>query len=141
MVRSSWLSAEVGCQKPAHGGANLGGMGLQREVPGVEQDNLGLWHGTLVSERTGRQEMWIVAAPDGQQRGRMRPEVSLERRIKSEIAGVIQDQVELDFLGAGPRHVGVVQGVAVRRYQRGIGAMQVLPVADGIGGQRGPAGL
>jgi hypothetical protein len=90
----------MGCQEALDGVAYLGGMGLESEMAGIEQNDLRLRQVTTVSQRAGRQEMGVVAPPDGQQGRRMRTEIAVEGRIKRQIAGVIQDQVKLDLVGA-----------------------------------------
>ncbi len=79
----------------AHGTADLCRMRLQREVPGVEQNDFGIRQIPAKGQRTSRQEMRIVLAPNRQQRWTVRLEIVLEGRVEREVTGIVQDQVEL----------------------------------------------
>lgn len=69
----------------------------------------------------------------------MLAEIRLESRIKHDIAAIVEDQVQLDFLGSGSRHIGDVELIAIGRQQVKIGPGAILPVADCVRRQRGAA--
>lgn len=61
--------------------ADLRGMGFQREMPGIEQMHISVGKIIFVRERTGRDEGWIVSAPNRQQRWLVAAEISVERGV------------------------------------------------------------
>src|SRR5438552_10111143 len=73
-------------------------MSLQREMTGVEEMNLRIRIIACERLRSGRQKERIILSPDRQQGWPAFAEESLKLRIKRDIAGVIQKQVELDFV-------------------------------------------
>src|SRR2546426_300537 len=98
-------------------------------MAGVEEPYLSVV--VVALERLGarRQEEGVVLAPYRQQRRPVRAEVFLERRVQRDIAGVIEEQVELDLVVAGPREQRRVERVALGRDQRLVlHAMHVLPL-------------
>src|SRR5215475_9359425 len=62
----------------------------------------------------------IVLAPDRQQWWLVLSEVSLEVRIQSDIAGVVEQQIELRLMRSRACQIVVVQRAAIRRHGRGI---------------------
>ena len=102
-------------QEIADGGRDLGGMGFQREMAGVEEAHDRLRHVALERLGARRQEERIVLAPHRQEGRLVGAEIVLEGRIERDIALVVAKQVELHFVGAGPGQVEIVERVAVRR--------------------------
>ena len=47
-------------------------------------------------------------------------EVRLELRIQSDIAGVVEQQIELRLLRTRPRQIVIIEGAAIRRHGRRI---------------------
>ena len=82
-----------------------------------------------------RNEGRIMTPPSGQQWRTVLSEMRLEIRIERHVGAVVVDQVELDFLCFGPRHVGDVEFVSIRRKKLGVGSGAVLPGPDRVGGQ------
>ena len=76
-------------------------MRLQRKMACVVEMHLGSRVITFERLRARRQKERVVLAPDREQRRAFRAEVLLELRIERNVAGVIQEQVELDFVIAG----------------------------------------
>src|SRR5262245_55306483 len=93
---------------------DFGGMGLQGEVTGVEEAHLGRRDVTLERFRAWRKEERVVLAPDREQARRVLTEVFLERGVKRDVALVVAEQVQLDFIGARTGKVVIVQGDTIR---------------------------
>src|SRR5262245_32163288 len=83
-------------------GRNFGRVSFQREMTGIEELNLSIR--IIASERLrpGRQEERIILAPDSQERQPLFAEERLKFGIQGDIAGVIEEQVELDIIVTGP---------------------------------------
>src|SRR5262249_34972297 len=104
-------------------------MGFQREVPRIEEADDRTRN--IALERLGarRQEERVVLAPRREQRRPVLAEVVLELGIQREIAGVIEEEVELDLVVAGPREQRRVERIALRRDQGLVlHTMRVLPL-------------
>src|SRR5260370_40182089 len=93
-------SSELSSQEVADGRCDLAGVGVEREMPRVEEPDFGVAVVALESLRTGRQEERVVPAPHGEQRRLAGTEVLLEFRIQRDVAGVVEEQVELDLVVA-----------------------------------------
>ena len=78
-------------------------MGLEGEMPCVEQVDLGIGQILLVGERSSWNEGRVMPAPDGEERGLVLPEVSLELRVQRNIRTIVQNEVELHLLRARSR--------------------------------------
>jgi len=82
------------------------------KMAGVVEVNLRVW---IVARKTpfapeGKKER-IVPAPDGEKRGAFFfSEVLLELRVKGHVAGIIQEQVELNLVNAGDGPAGRSRG-------------------------------
>jgi DNA-binding CsgD family transcriptional regulator len=119
-----WLSG----QELADGGRDLPGVGLQGEVAGVEKADVRARDVTLEGFGASRQEERVVLAPHREERRPAGAEVLLPRRVERHIAGVVEEQVELDLIVAGAAQVVVVEAVAVRADPRRVrDAVRVLP--------------
>ena len=98
-----WVVKSAG-EKIADCLRDLGSMRLQREMTGVEKADLRL--GNVAPEPLGawRKEERIVLAPHRQKRRLVRAEVVLERGVQCDVALVVAEEVELDFIrtGTGP---------------------------------------
>ena len=66
----------------------------------VEQMDLSLRQIAPVGLGPGGKEMRVVAAPGGEQRRLMSPEIGLEIGVARDIATIVEDKVELDFVCA-----------------------------------------
>jgi hypothetical protein len=77
-------------------------VGVEREVTGVVETHLGARDVALERFSTSGQEQRITLAPDRQQWWLLCEEIFLELGIQRDIAGVIQKQVKLDLVIAGP---------------------------------------
>ena len=108
-------------------------MGLEGEMPCVEQVDLGIGQILLVGERSCWNEGRVMPAPDGEERGLVLPEVSLELGVQRDIRAIVQNEVELHLLRARSRHVSDVEFPTVRAQQLGIGAGPILPIAYRFG--------
>src|SRR5262245_20918361 len=103
-------------------------MGLQGEMAGVDETDVGAWDVSLEGLGPGRQEKRIVPAPYRKQRRPAGPEVLLECRVERHVARIVEEQVELDFIGAAASEVVIVEPVAVRTDPGLVGdTMRVLP--------------
>src|SRR5262245_28168142 len=96
---------------------DLCAMCFEREVPRVEEVDDRTRN--IALERLGarRQEERIVLAPHREQRRPVRAEVLVELRVQSDIARVVEEQVELDLVVAGTSEQRRVERVALRRDQ------------------------
>src|SRR5436309_6132544 len=112
------IGTDSGCEEAADRRRDLRGMRFQREVTRVEESDDGTGNIPLERLGAGRQEERVVLAPHRQQRRPVRAEVFLERRVQRDIAGIIEAQVELDLVVAGPSEQRRVQRVALGRDQR-----------------------
>jgi len=75
---------------------------LQGEVAGFEEMHLRAW--VVAFERFGsrRQEERVIVAPNCERRWPLAAKVFLESGIERDVAGIIQKQVQLDFVVPGP---------------------------------------
>ena len=96
-------------------------MGLEGEVTGVDETNVGVGDVALEGFGPGRQEERIVPALHREQSRPARAEVLLERRVERHVARVVEEQVELDLVGAAACEIVVVEPVAVRTDPRLVG--------------------
>jgi hypothetical protein len=94
-------SSGHGRQEVADGGGDLGRVRLEGEVAGVEEPDVGARDVALEGFGSGRKEEGVIAAPDGKQRRLAGPEVLLEVGIVLNVAGIVQEQVQLDLVGTG----------------------------------------
>src|SRR5215510_15624195 len=97
------LSTGLEGQQIADRRRDLWGMRFKREVPGVEEtDDRGR---DIALERLGarRKEEWVVLAPHRQQRWPVDTEIFVELRVECDVTGVVEEQIELDLVVAGPR--------------------------------------
>src|SRR5215467_13337446 len=123
------IATDSGCEEAADRRRDLRGMRLQREVTRVEKTHDSTRNIALERLGAGREEERVVLAPYRQQRRPVRAEVFLERRVQRDIAGVIEEQVELDLVVAGPSEQRRVERIALGRDQRLVlYTMHVLPL-------------
>src|SRR5262245_39098706 len=87
----------VRLEEVLHGGGDFHDMCFQREMSGIEELNLGSRNIFPKRFRSYRNEEGIVLAPNRQQRRLRLAEIFLKLRIKLQIRGVVQKQIELDF--------------------------------------------
>src|SRR5215470_3827342 len=137
----SETSASPGCrsrrEKISDRRRDLLSMRFQCEVASIEEADDRIRN--VAPERLGTQwqEKGIVLAPDRQEGRPVRPEVVLEGRVKSDIALVVAEQVQLDLIGAGAGQIEVVERIAVRGNGSRVGnAVGVLP-SRRLGAQEG----
>src|SRR5262245_18915135 len=111
---------------------------FQREVPRIEEAHDRTRKIALERLGAGRQKEWIVLAPHRQQRRPVGAEVVVKLRIQRDIAGVVEEQVELDLVVARPSEQRRIERIALGRDQRLVGhAVHVLP-PGGLGRQELP---
>src|SRR5215469_689899 len=89
-------------------------MGLKREMSSIKKVNISIGIVALESLGAGRQEEWIVLSPDREQRGFLRAEVVLKLRIEGHITGIVQEQVQLNFVIPRPRQQGRIERIGFR---------------------------
>src|SRR5215470_15165385 len=112
----------------ADGGRDVVAMRFQREMAGVEELHFRLRIVPLERLGAGRQEEGVVLAPDGEDRWALSAKVLLELRVQRDVARVVQEQIELDFVVTGPSEQRRVECIALGRDQRRVRhAVQVLP--------------
>src|SRR6476620_10895427 len=120
-------------------------MCFERKVAGIEETHFRAWNVALERLRARRQEERIVLAPERQEGRLVLAEVLLKHRVKLDVALVVAEEIELDFIGAGTGQIEVVERIAVRRHHGRVGyAMRILPNRR-LGGEEGaehfPIGL
>jgi hypothetical protein len=96
----------VPLQKVAHQSADFESMSLQCEMSGVQRVDFRIRQVAPVGLGAGRQEVRIVPAPGCQERRSVRMEIGLEVRVARHVAAIVEDEVELDLVGAGSRQLG-----------------------------------
>jgi hypothetical protein len=76
-------------------------MSLKREVARIKE--MDRRTGNVASERLGtlRQEEGIVLSPHRQEARFVRPEIILEGWVGRDVALIVAEEVQLDFIGAG----------------------------------------
>lgn len=101
-------------KKATNSDSDLGRVGFKSKMASVVEVDLG--SGIIALERFGTwgQEKRVVFAPNGQQRWLFRPEVFLELRIKRYVTGIVQEQIQLNFVIAGSSQKGRVERVGFR---------------------------
>src|SRR5262249_19985603 len=119
----SYPSPRAGCscellgQKVSDRRRDFGCMGLECEMAGVEEPYLSVAVVALERLRARRQEERVVLAPHRKQRRPVGAEVFLELRVERHIAGVVEEQVELDLVVTGPSEQRRVERIALWRDQ------------------------
>src|SRR5262249_9058798 len=95
-------SIEFASEKIADGSSNFSSVRFQGKVPGFEEMQLGAR--VVALERFGarRQEERIVLSPYRKQGRLLRAEIFLKLGIESDVAGVVQKQVELNLVVPRP---------------------------------------
>ena len=91
------------------------GMGLKRKMAGVEEMHLGVRIVALEGLGARRQEERIVLAPHGEQRRLVLGKIGLELGIEGDVAGIVEEEIELDLIVAGAGEQRAVQRVGLRR--------------------------
>src|SRR5580658_5152462 len=97
---------------------DFGGVRFQREVPGVEEADECAWNIPLEGFGSRGQEEWVVLAPNRQQRRLMRSEISLELRVESDVAGIVEQQIKLRLVRSRAGQIMVIQRAAIGRHER-----------------------
>src|SRR5260370_35990267 len=103
------------CEKVADQCRDFLRMSLECEVASVEE--LDDRTGNVASERLGtrRQEERIVLSPCRKEAWLVRPEIILESWVERDVALVVAEQVQLDFVGAGSGQIKIIERIPVRR--------------------------
>src|SRR2546428_12682192 len=86
----------------ADGRRDLRGVGLQREMAGVEEADDGVRDVALERLRARRQEERVVLAPHREERRLVSSEIPLEGRVERDVALVVAEQVELHLSRSAP---------------------------------------
>src|SRR5262245_1148085 len=112
-----WIGTDLRFEEVADRRGDLRGVRFQREVPRIEEADDHTRN--IALERLGarRQEERVVPAPHRQERRPVRAEVLVELRVQCDVAGVIEEQVELDLVVAGTSEQRRVERVALGRDQ------------------------
>ena len=95
------LLIQLAAEKVADCRADLGDVGLEREVAGVEEPDLRVRDVALEGLGAGRQEERVVPAPEREQRRPAAAEIFLEFRLERDIAGIVEEEIKLDLVNAG----------------------------------------
>src|SRR5262245_3004712 len=103
-------------------------MCFKRKMTRVEETNFSIR--IIASERfcSSRQKERIILAPDRQQGWMIFAEKRLKLRIEGNIAGVVKEEVKLDFIVSRSGEQNRIECVALGRNERLVGdAVGVLP--------------
>src|SRR5215475_12112719 len=90
-------------------------MSLEREVTRIEEMNLRIGNVALEGVGTCWQEEGIVLSPHCQEAWLVRSKVILEGWVHRNVAFVITEQIQLNFVSAGAAQIKVVERIAVGR--------------------------
>src|SRR5215469_10459043 len=101
-----------------NGRRDFGGVRCEGEMAGVEEADFGVGVIAPESFSAGREEERVVLAPDREQGRLLRAEVFLEFRVEGNVAGVIEEEIELDLVVAGTGEERGVEGVGLGSDQR-----------------------
>src|SRR5262249_15339107 len=93
---------------------NLGGMGLKREMAGVEETHHCIRDVALERFGAWRDEERIVPAPHREETRLVIAEIVLEGRVERDVVPVVSEQIELHLIGPWPGQIEIVQRIAVR---------------------------
>src|SRR2546422_679850 len=93
-------------------------MRFQREVTGVVEVYFGVRVVALERLSPGRQKERVAFAPDRKHWRPLCTEVLLELRVERDVAGIVQEQIELDLIIAGPSQQRRVKLISFWRHQR-----------------------
>ena len=96
------LRCKLAAEEVSNGARDFLMVRFEGEVAGVVEPHLGTRVVVFERFRTWGKKERIALAPDRQQRRLLGAEIFLELRIERDIAGIIQKQVELDLVIAGP---------------------------------------
>src|SRR5262245_29075671 len=116
------------CKEVANHCPDLVRMSLEREVARVEEVD-GRF-GNVAFERLGtlRQKKGIVLSPYPQEAWLVGPEVILEVWVGRNVALVIAEQIQLDFVGTRTGQIKIIERIAVRRNRSHVRhTVRVLP--------------
>src|SRR5262249_21313193 len=93
-------------------------VSFKREVASVEEMNGRT--GNIAFERLGtrRQEERIVPSPCRKEAWLVHPKIILKSWVERDVALVVAEQVELDFVGARTGQIKIVERIAVWRNRR-----------------------
>src|SRR5262249_47659991 len=93
-------------------------MSFKREVASIEEMNGRT--GNVAFERLGtrRQKERIVLSPCRKEAWLLRPKIILESWVERDIALVVAEQVQLDFVGARTSQIKIVERITVWRNRR-----------------------
>src|ERR1700719_1627598 len=108
-------------EKIADRGGDFVAMRLKRKVTGVEETHFRAWSVALDRLRARRQEEGVVVAPNRQKRRFVLAEIGLEFWVHGDVALIVAEEIELNFMCAGTRQVEIVERKSVRRYQGRVG--------------------
>src|SRR5262245_38434973 len=108
-------SPHPGPQKVPDGHRDFAAVRLKSEVSRVKERDLRVRDVTFESLRARGHEERVSVAPNGQQRRLVLAKVLVELWIHLNIARVVEEQIQLYVMRAGPGHVVVIQIVPVRR--------------------------
>jgi hypothetical protein len=85
---------------PDHGDHHVG-LVFQREMPGVEEMQLGVRQVSKIGRRAVGRKNLVVLAPDDQRRRLALAKECLKLRIERDVRSIIEEEVELDVLVSG----------------------------------------
>jgi hypothetical protein len=119
-LRLAGLQAERPVEEVANDGSNLGAVRLQREMAGVEKAEVSPWDVALERFGSSGQKKRVVFAPHRQKRRLVILEIPVEFGVEIDIAGIVEEQIELHLVGSRACQIIIIQRATIRRYKRGI---------------------
>src|SRR5215471_14539624 len=96
-------------------------MCLERKVARVEEAHIRVRYVPFECLRTGRQEERIVLSPHCQKWRIACTEIVLELGIQRDVALIVAQEIELNFIRASACEVEIVQRKPVRRHESRVG--------------------
>src|SRR5262245_35045820 len=115
-------------KEPSDRRGDLVAVCLERKVAGIKEAHIGVRDVAFECLRTRRQEERIVLTPHRQTGRLVFAEIAVKFGIERDVALIVAEQIELNFVGPGARQVEVVERKSVRRHERRVGGtVHVLP--------------
>ena len=119
-LRLAGLQTDRPVEEFANDGSNLGAVRLQRKMAGVKKADVGPWDVALERFGSGGQEKRVVFAPHRQKPRLVISELGVEYGVKADIAGIVEQQIELHLVCSRACQIMIIQRATIGRYERGI---------------------
>jgi len=116
-------------EEGSDGVGDFGDVSFKREVASIEEVDFGVGYITAVGLCARREKEGIVLAPNGEEGRTVGGEIFMELGVKGDVFCVVEKEIELNFVVAGPGEESEIEGVRFRCDQSFIrDAVDVLPL-------------